>query len=151
MAHWTEDLHELCEKITDEIAKANKKLKNAGGDMTAGDIEYIDKLTHALKSIKSVLMAEEYGNEYSGNYPYYMRNTYARNDGTRTNTSGNSYARGRRDNVRRDSMGRYSREGGYSYDEAMDEMATAIREGMSEMPEELKRDAQRLLNKIESM
>lgn len=149
MAHWTEDLHELCEKITDEIAKANKKLKNAGGDLTAGDIEYIDKLTHALKSIKTTLAMEEYDDDYSGNSPYMRNNSYARSDGNRT--GGNSYARGRRGNVRRDSMGRYSREGGYSYDEAMDEMAAAIREGMPDMPEELKRDAQRFLNKLESM
>lgn len=108
MAHWTDDLHELCEKITEEISEANKKLDKAGGKMTAGDLEYIDKLTHALKSIKTTLAMEEYDEEdgYSG----------ARGDG-----------RGRGRNAKRDSMGRYSRDGyrmspqyyGGSYDDNM--------------------------------
>lgn len=155
MAHWTEDLHDLGEKITDEIAKANKKLEKSGGELSAGDIEYIDKLTHALKSIKTTLAMEEYEDDYSN---MYGGNSYARGGnrggGRSSNRSGNSYeggnsyARGRRGNVRRDSMGRYSRDG-YSYDDAMDEMASSIREGMHDMPEELKRDAQRFLKKLE--
>ena len=81
MAHWTEDLHELCEQITDEISEATKKLNKNGGKMTAGDLDYIDKLTHALKSIKTVIAMEDYDEDYSG-------------------------AR-----VKRDSMGRYSKRG----------------------------------------
>lgn len=94
MAHWTEDLHDLCEKVTDEISEANKKLEKSGGKMTAGDLDYIDKLTHALKSIKTTLAMEEYDDEYSGNY---------------------SGARGRGRNARRDSMGRYSNDGRMPY------------------------------------
>lgn len=90
MAHWTEDLHDLCEKVSDEISEANKKLDKSGGKMTAGDLDYIDKLTHTLKSIKTTLAMEEYDDEYSGNY---------------------SGARGRGRNARRDSMGRYSNDG----------------------------------------
>lgn len=86
MAKWTEELHELCEKITDEITDANKKLEKNGGKMTAGDLDYIDKLTHALKSIKTTIAMEEYDDDdYSG-------------------------ARGRGTYARRDSMGRYSRD-----------------------------------------
>ena len=84
---WKDDLEELCEKITEEISEANKKLEKTGGKMTAGDLEYIDKLTHALKSIKTTLAMAEYDDEYSGEY---------------------SGARGRGRNARRDSMGRYS-------------------------------------------
>lgn len=152
MAHWTQDLEELCEKITDELAEANKKLDKGDGKMTAGDVEYIDKLTHTLKSIKTTLAMAEYDDDYS--HDYMGGSSYARGDnrgGNRSNRGG-SYARGNgRRNPRRDSMGRYSREGGYSRDEAVDEMADAIREGMSDMPEELKKDAQRFLNKLESM
>lgn len=86
---WKDDLEELCEKITEEISEANKKLEKTGGKMTAGDLEYIDKLTHALKSIKTTLAMAEYDDEYSGEY---------------------SGARGRGRNARRDSMGRYSSE-----------------------------------------
>ena len=96
---WKDDLEELCEKITEEISEANKKLEKTGGKMTAGDLEYIDKLTHALKSIKTTLAMAEYDDEYSNEY------------------SGARNGRGRGSNARRDSMGRYSREirGGSSY------------------------------------
>lgn len=96
---WKDDLEELCEKITEEISEANKKLEKTGGKMTAGDLEYIDKLTHALKSIKTTLAMAEADDEYSDEY------------------SGARGGRGRGSNARRDSMGRYSREmrGGNSY------------------------------------
>ena len=89
MAEWTKELHELCEMITDEIKDANKKLEKNGGKLTAGDLDYIDKLTHTLKSLKTILaMEEEYeDDEYSG-------------------ARGRMYAR-------RDQRGRYSRDNGY--------------------------------------
>ena len=129
MAHWTDDLEDLCEVITDEIAKANKKLEQGGGELSAGDIEYIDKLTHALKSIKTTLAMSDYSEE---NY-----------------SNGGSYARGRGSNVRRDSMGRYSRQGGYSGDEDIEEMANNIRQSMQQMSPELKREAHKFLRKLE--
>lgn len=64
---------------------------------------------------------------------------------------GGSYARGRGRYAKRDSMGRYSSEYGYSRDEAIDDMAEDIRAAMPTMPEELKRDAQRFLSKLEQM
>ena len=36
------DLHELCETLSEEISKANEKIKKGGGSLSAGDIEYID-------------------------------------------------------------------------------------------------------------
>lgn len=123
---WKDDLEELCEKITDEISEANKKLEKTGGKMTAGDLEYIDKLTHALKSIKTTLAMAEYDDDYSNEY------------------SGARNGRGRGSNARRDSMGRYSREmrggnsyayeggnysgRGYSRDDARSEMMEQLRE-----------------------
>lgn len=86
MANWTKDLHELCDKITDEISEANKKLDKNNGIMTAGDLDYIDKLTHTLKSIKTTIAMSEYDDDYSG--------------------------AGRK----RDSMGRYSRDGHMYHD-----------------------------------
>lgn len=157
MAHWTEDLEELCEKVTDELSEANKKLEKSGGKLTAGDVETLDKLTHTLKSIKSVLMAAEYDDEYSNDYSGARGGRGGNRGNLRggrssygSNYEGSSYARGRGRYARRDSMGRYSRDG-YSRDDAMEEMAEAIRESMSDMPEELRRDAQKLLNKIDQM
>ena len=53
--HNIEDLHELCETLSREVGEANDKIRTAGGKLTAGDLEYIDKLTHALKSVKTTL------------------------------------------------------------------------------------------------
>jgi hypothetical protein len=117
--------------------------------MSAGDLEALDKLTHALKSVKTTLAMEEYDDERSGDY---MGGSYERG-GNRGGSyeRGGSYARGRGRNARRDSMGRYSSEYGYSRDEAIDDMAEDIRAAMPTMPEELKRDAQRFLSKLEQM
>lgn len=154
MADWTKDMHSICEKLTDEISEMNKKMDKNGGKMSAGDLEALDKLTHALKSVKTTLAMEEYDDESSGDY----RGSYARGGnrgGGRSREGGSyeggSYARGRGRNARRDSMGRYSNEYGYSRDEAIDDMAEDIRAAMPTMPEELKRDAQRFLSKLEQM
>ena len=144
------DLYELCETITREIADANEKIRSAGGKISASDMDYIDKLTHSLKSIKGVeAMAEaESDGEYSGRaYPMmggsYRGGSYARGGSYR----GGSYARGRGGNVRRDSMGRYS--SGYSRDGGMVE---ELRELMQDAPDERTRqEFQRFIQKIESM
>lgn len=148
MADWTKDMHGICEKLTEEISEMNKKMDKNGGKMSTGDLEALDKLTHALKSVKTTLAMEEYDDERSGDY----RGSYERG-GNRGGSyeRGGSYARGRGRYAKRDSMGRYSSEYGYSRDEAIDDMAEDIRAAMPTMPEELKRDAQRFLSKLEQM
>ena len=148
MADWTKDMHGICEKLTEEISEMNKKMDKNGGKMSAGDLEALDKLTHALKSVKTTLAMEEYDDDRSGDY----RGSYERG-GNRGGSyeRGGSYARGRGRYAQRDSMGRYSSEYGYSRDEAIDDMAEDIRAAMPTMPEELKRDAQRFLSKLEQM
>lgn len=135
----TKVLNEVCEKIMDEIKTANKKLEN--GKMTGGDVEYLDKLTHTAKSLKTIMAMEDAYSEGG----YSRDNDYAYNRGT-------SYARGRTGNVRRDSMGRYSREGGYSYDDARADMVSELRELMNDAPDEqTKHEFRRFINKLESM
>lgn len=80
------ELRELCESLEDEIAEVAARVR--GGKMSSGDLEYVDKLTHAVKSIKTILAMEESG--YSGHYD----DRYADRYGDR------SYRR-------RDRMGRY--------------------------------------------
>lgn len=145
------DLHELCETISKEIGEANEKIRNAGGKLTAGDVDYIDKLTHTLKSVKATIaMMEAEDGEYSNRaYPDGMGGSYRGGRGTSYRGSymgnGSSYARGRM-NARRDSMGRYSGNG-YSRDDGMVE---ELRELMQDAPNEtIKRDIQRLVDKIE--
>ena len=133
------ELHELCETLTESIAEANERIRAAGGKLTAGDVDYVDKLTHALKSVKaSVAMMEDEDEGYSGHYPY-MGNYGSYRDG--------SYARGRR-NAPRDSMGRYSGERGYSRAGLADE----LRGMMHDAPDERTRqEIQRLADKLENM
>lgn len=85
------ELHELKEKLCDELKEYAHK------DMSAGSLDVIDKLAHAIKNIDKIIDGHE---GYSGRYP----------DG-RMYDSGRSYGR--------DSRGRYSRSdgyGGYVYD-----------------------------------
>ena len=136
---YIKDLHELCETLSEAIRDANEKIRSGGGKLNAGDLEYVDRLTHALKSVKATIaMMEEEG--YSGRMYAYE------NGGGR---SGRSYAR-------RDSRGRYSRysrdgyaRDGYSRDGDMVEELRAL---MQDAPDERTRqEFQRFIDKVESM
>lgn len=158
---YEKDLHELCETLSREIGETNEKIRKAGGKLSAGDLEYVDKLTHALKSVKATMkMMEDEG--YSGYYPYAFEggnmggsnrgsyrggsNRSSYNDGG--SYRGGSYARGRGSNANRDSRGRYSNEG---YSRGGD-MVEELRELMEDAPDErTKQEFQRFISKIESM
>lgn len=164
--HLTE-LYDLCEVVNRAIKDANEKIRNAGGKLTAGDVDYVDKLTHTLKSIKTTIAMIEHENEYSEGRGYaYDSMSYARG----TNRSmpnrmypggssyddmsyndGNSYARGRGSNAKRDNMGRYSSERGYSRD-SKEDMMSELRELMQDAPDErTKQEFQRFMSKLEQM
>lgn len=129
-----EDLENMCEIVGNELSTANAKIKKAEGKLTGDDISYIDKLTHTLKSIKGTLaMMDE--NDYS------QRGYTSR---TMPLYYGNSYA-GRR-NARRDSMGRYSRDG---YSRAAEDMAMQLRDLMEDAPDEQTRmDIKRIIDRM---
>ena len=138
---YTKDLHELCETLSDQLGDLTRKVKNSG--MSGSDLEMIDKLTHSIKSIKAIMaMMEESG--YSGHYPYmggYGYGTGSYDDGA---YRGGSYAKGR--NQRRDSMGRYSGERGYSRNDLADKM----RELMADAPDDqTRREIQRMVDKLD--
>lgn len=169
------ELHELCETIKEAISEANEKIKKAGGSLSAGDVEYIDKLTHSLKSIKAVMamMDEEDGGEYSGSDGGSYRGgsyrggrggsyRYSRADGTTDGMMtggsyrrGGSYARGgNRRGMVTNPTGRnqYSREGGYSRAEGdMAEIVEELRGMMDDLPEEKQREVQRFIDKVDRM
>lgn len=76
------------------------------GELSAGSLETIDKLLNAIKNACKITMYEEYkedGYSYADSDMDMSNYSYARGNG-----------RGRGSNARRDSMGRYSSEGGYS-------------------------------------
>ena len=83
-------LYELRDMLMDELDKLTSK-----GELTAGSLDTVDKLTHSIKSIDTICAMEE-----AGEYSY---------------DSGMSYARGRGSNARRDSRGRYSSNDGLMY------------------------------------
>lgn len=129
------ELHELKEMLMDELKQYGKK-----GELTSGTLDAVDKLAHAVKSLCYIIeeYEEEYSNATGGDYRRTVRYPHG----------GNSYARGRR-NARRDSMGRYSRDG---YSQAVDDMAQELRELMEDAPDEKTRqEFQRFIQKIEQM
>lgn len=136
---YLKDLHETCETLSRELGEANEKIKRAGGKLSAGDLEYIDKLTHALKSVKTTIAMMEAEDE--GESGYYMPH-YGRSYGDRSYGRDDSYAR------RRDAMGRYtSRRGGMSYDDGMVE---ELRDLMDRAPDEsTRREFHKLISKLE--
>lgn len=140
---YLKDLHETCETLSRELGEANEKIKRAGGKMSSGDLEYLDRLTHAIKSVKTTIaMMEAEDDGESGYYmPMYGRSYGDRSYGMR---DGNSYAR------RRDSMGRFtSRRGGMSYDDGMVE---ELRDLMDRAPDEAtKREFRKLIDRLEQM
>ena len=136
------DLHELKEKLL-------KELEEYGGNakFSKEDVETIKYMASAIDHICNIAEGEEDG--YSGRYPYWMGGAYADGNmgGNGRSYRGRSYA-GRR-NARRDSMGRYSGERGYSRDGGMVE---ELRDLMEEAPDErTKQEFQRFIDKIERM
>lgn len=140
-----QELYDLKDMLCKELKEYGKK-----DEMSAGSLEVVDKLTHAMKNLDKVIEAYEESDEYSNRaYPDGMGGSYRGGRGTSYRGpymgNGSSYARGRM-NARRDSMGRYSGNG-YSRDDGMVE---ELRELMQDAPNEsIKRDIQRLVDKIE--
>lgn len=133
-----EYMHELKEKLCKELEEIARK-----GELGAGDLEIIHKLTDTIKNLDKIEMLEEDGYSRAGNWEADMRGTYGR---------GSSY-RGRK----RDSMGRYSREGrdgrgGYSRDNAKDEMMRHLDEMMDSASSEKEREIiRRTMSQLENV
>ena len=79
-------IEDLKEKLCEEVDIIAKK-----GDISMSDLERVHKLTDTIKNIEKIKMYSEYSEEEDEEY---------------------SQRRGRGRNAKRDSMGRYSREGG---------------------------------------
>ena len=143
------ELHEMCETLNRALKEANEKLRNAGGKVSSTDMEYINRLTHSLKSIKATIKMIEEMDDASYDGGSYQRGYFR--DGSYRGSYDGSYARGRGRYANRDSMGRYSsmrysREG---YSNAGD-MIDELRELMQDAPDEQTRqEIQRLVQKME--
>ena len=111
-------MHKIKEMLMKELYEYEDKAKKSSGKLSAGDLETIHKLTDTVKNIDKIEMLEE-GDGYSGDTDFMgegrMYGTSYRSNGYMYNSNGgqggSSYARGRGRNARRDSRGRYSRDG----------------------------------------
>ena len=142
-----DELYELCETISRELADANEKIRKAGGKLSGADVEYVDKLTHTLKSIKTTMAMIEAEDGYSseGGMSNARRGRYSRRG---SYDGGSSYARGRGRYAKRDSMGRYSS----MYYEAADDVTEKLKELMEEAPDEkTKVEIRKFITKLEQM
>lgn len=137
-------LYELKEKLINELEDYSEN-----GKFSKDDVEAIKYTASAIDHICNILEhadEEEYSNMYyDGSYARGEN----RNQGGRGNNMGGSYARGRGRNARRDSMGRYSREG---YSRAGEDIAMQLRDMMQDAPDEhIRSEIERLANKVEQM
>ena len=146
------DLKDLLCAELEEYAEKGKK----SGKMSMGDLETVHKLTDTVKNILKIdTLSDDLGYSEDGHYMGEGRIYGTSYDDGMHREGGYSYSRGRR-YAKRDSMGRYSRdggmggssyarggnrgggnysrEGGYSRDEAKDYMMDQI-EKMMEMAE----------------
>jgi len=140
------ELYSLKEKMLDELKKY------AGKEMSASTLETVDKLAHATKNLCKVIDDMEGYSERGGNYAMNRGGSYAMGGSYDDGRMYGSYddgmmryseARGRTGNVRRDSMGRYSRDGGT--------LAMELRELMREAPEGARGEFEKLITKVERM
>lgn len=126
------EIHELKEMLCEELEKYGAK-----GDLSAGELEIVDKLAHTVKNLGKIIEMYDEEEEYSGNMGY------------QRNNRGSSYARGRGRNARRDSMGRYSSEG---YSRAAEDMKDQLRRLMEQAPNEMtRRELEKLVERMEQM
>lgn len=140
-------MDKLISYICDEMEELEKKAER-GGKLTMQEIQYADMLAHLKKNILTSDAMMDADGEYSN--------------------EGGSYARGRGSNARRDSMGRYSRDGyrmtdggyrggsyrggsyrGYSRDEAKEDMMMQLREMEQDADDESKQMIRKWIKQVE--
>ena len=139
-------MHKLIDFVCGELEDIEQKASK--GELSISDLQYADTLAHLKKNLlKSEEMMEEFDEGYSSEMRPMngtMRGGSYRYDG------GMSYARGRGSRAKRDSMGRYSSERGYSRDAA--DMTAELQEMMDDPKyAPVKHDIERLMRKVETM
>ena len=133
-----EYMDKLRDKLCDELDEIARK-----GELGAGDLEIVHKLTDTIKNLDKIeILEEDGGYSQAGDWEMEGRGSYNR---------GSSY-RGRK----RDSMGRYSREGrggrgGYSRHDAKDAMMEQMEMLMDQAGSEREREAiRRCMGQLEN-
>ena len=133
--------YELKDMLCGELDKFTKK-----SEINPQSLDMIDKLTHSIKSLETIIAMNEQDGE-SEMYPYYGGRAYQSGN----NGGGGSNRRGRSNAQRRDSRGRYSNRENYSRDDACEDMIEDLRELMQDAPDErMKSKIQRFISEIEN-
>lgn len=104
-------IYELKEMLCKELEEYGSK-----GELTAGSLEIVDRLAHAVKNLNKILDRDADG--YSERGPMYDRRNYV--------------SRGRGAGAKRDSMGRYSSR--YSMAEGRDDMVRQLQDMKNDAP-----------------
>lgn len=153
-------MHKLMEYICGELEELERKADKEG-KLSMAEIEYADKLAHIKKSLLSAeemwddseySEASSYRGSYAGRESGQSRRGSSRRGGSSyrggsSRRGGSSYDGSYEGSYarRRDSMGRYSRDGST-------EMVEDLRELMQEAPDQQTRqEFQRLIEKLEQM
>lgn len=132
-----EYMHDLKDKLCKELEEIARK-----PEMSAGDLEAVHKLTDTIKNLDKIEMLEDGGYSRDGDWEMEGRGSYER---------GASY-RGRK----RDSMGRYSRDGRYgpttrmySRAEAKDDMMAKLEDMMGSASDQERAILRQAMDKLE--
>lgn len=137
-----EYMYELKDKLCKELDEIARK-----PEMGAGDLEIIHKLTDTIKNIDKIEMLED-GDGYSMDGDWEARGSYRGrdyDDGSSNANRGMHYVRGHYSRARRDSMGRYSRDG------AKDKMMHHLEEMMNSASTEKDREmVRRFMSQMEN-
>ena len=130
------------ENLRDMLCKELEEITMKGG-LTAGDLDTVDKLTHSIKSIDTIMAMENPDSYRDGGN---MRDGYY--DGG--NYSRNYSPRGRGSYARRDSRGRYMRDSRMYRDSGKAHMVQMLQDMMEDAPDEkTRRVIDNALNQIE--
>lgn len=129
----------LCEELEKIVRK---------GELSAGSLDVVDKLTHALKSVETIMAMHEYDEGQSYGSPYRGGRTHHDNTPMTYMHDSMSYARGRGRGTKRDSMGRYS--SNYSYDNAKEGLISELHRLKEDAPDETtKREFEKFIEKMQ--
>lgn len=140
-------MHKLKEKFKEELYEYEEKVKrNPNTKASQQELERIHLLSDSIKNFDKIEMLED-SEGYSGDTDFmgegrmfgtsYRSNDYMYN--SNGGQGGSSYARGRGRNAKRDSRGRYSRDG-YSQGGAKESLIEKLEEAMDEAENEQDRE-----------
>ena len=120
----------LCQELEDLVQK---------GELSAGALDAVDKLTHSIKSLVTIIAMEEGGYSNEGSYDGY--------NGNGGNMTGGSYMRG--NSGRR--VGRMYGGRRYSRDEAKDEVMRHLEKAMNGASGEQRKIIQDAVEELKNM